>query len=403
MSPRLSILLALVLALPAGIAAGAERLTDEQVKKLIEDIDEGYKTWKQDLEKQNLDDAVITSAERTVKVKDFLKDFDKAIETYEGRFKNDYAASPEALALLRRGSDVALRNQRQNLPSSSAWSALAAKLDSLARAYGIGFPVESMNVLAARLNDGELAAKVERMDAATKQLQKDYREGGEGQQDDRQADARVPEERDPADPGEGERGSHAAQRRPAGLGRGGPALLGDRQRQGDGREAVDRQRRRARLERDRLRQRGARARLRAEGALGRLAVAPGRGPADERERAEHRPRLVVGVGQRREVVAQHDHHERHHDEGVVLRALLGALAERQVDRPALADRAHHRLLRRDDALPDVVGHDRAERSADVDVGGARREHSRERRSGPHDQQERDRAEGARRHEATSAS
>jgi len=28
-------------------------------------------------------------------------------------------------------------------------------------------------VLAARLNDGELAAKVERMDAATKQLQKD--------------------------------------------------------------------------------------------------------------------------------------------------------------------------------------------------------------------------------------
>jgi hypothetical protein len=173
MSTRLKVVLALVLALPAGIAAGAERLTDEQVKKLIEDIDEGYKTWKQDLEKQNLDDAVITSAERTVKVKDFLKDFDKSIETFESRFNSNYAASPEALMLLRRGSDVALRNQRQNLPSSSAWSALAAKLDSLAHAYGIGFPVESMNVLAARLNDGELAAKVERMDAATKQLQKD--------------------------------------------------------------------------------------------------------------------------------------------------------------------------------------------------------------------------------------
>ena len=169
---RLTIALALALALPVG-AAGAERLTDEQVRKLIEDIDEGYKTWKQDLEKQNLDDAVITSAERTVKVKDFLKDFDKAIETFESRFKSDYAASPEALTLLRRGSDVALRNKRQNLPGSSAWSALAAKLDSLAHAYGIGFPIESMNVLAARLNDGELAAKVERMDAAAKLLQKD--------------------------------------------------------------------------------------------------------------------------------------------------------------------------------------------------------------------------------------
>jgi hypothetical protein len=116
---------------------------------------------------------VITSAERTVKVKDFLKDFDKAIEIFEGRFKSDYAASPEALTLLRRGSDVSLRNKRQNLPGSSAWTALAAKLDSLARAYGIAFPIESMNVLAARLNDGELAAKVERMDGAAKQLQKD--------------------------------------------------------------------------------------------------------------------------------------------------------------------------------------------------------------------------------------
>src|SRR5262249_22519546 len=132
-----------------------------------------YKTWKEDLEKRNLDDAVITSAERTVKVKDFLKDFDKAIDTFKDRFKNDYAASPEALALLRRGSDVELRNKRQGLTPASAWSALSAKLDALAHAYGVPFPVESMNVLAARLNDGELAAKVEQMEPAAKQLQRD--------------------------------------------------------------------------------------------------------------------------------------------------------------------------------------------------------------------------------------
>src|SRR5262249_28094801 len=110
---------------------------------------------------------------RTVKVKDFLKDFDKAIDTLESRFKSDYAASPEALALLRRGSDVELRNKRQGLTPASAWTALAAKLDALAHAYGIGWPVESMNVLAARLNDGELAAKVEQMDPAAKQLRRD--------------------------------------------------------------------------------------------------------------------------------------------------------------------------------------------------------------------------------------
>lgn len=161
--------LALALVFPIG-AAAAERMTDEQVKKLIEDIDDGFGTWKQSLEKRNLDDAVITSAERTVKIKDFLKDFEKAIDVLKDRFKPNYAASPEVLALLRRGSDVELRNRRQGQTPDSAWVALGAKLDALARSYGVAWPIESMNVLPARLNDAELAAKVERMEKGTKKL-----------------------------------------------------------------------------------------------------------------------------------------------------------------------------------------------------------------------------------------
>jgi hypothetical protein len=153
-------------------AAPAERLTDEQVKKLIEDIDGGYETWKDDLERRNLDDAVITSAERTVKVKDFLKDFEKAVDTLKDRFKPEYAATPEALALLRKGSDVELRNRRQGetATSSSAWVALSTKLETLARAYDVGWPIQSMQVLPSRLNDRELAAKVQKMENAAKAL-----------------------------------------------------------------------------------------------------------------------------------------------------------------------------------------------------------------------------------------
>ena len=167
---RLCAALAFVLALPLG-AAGAERMTDEQVKKLIEDIDQGYETWKNDLEKRNLDEAVISSAERTVKVEEYLKDFEKAIGVLQNRFKPDYAASLEAMALLRHASDAELRNRRQGLTPASAWTALGAKLQSLAHAYGVGWPVESMSVQAARLNDAELAGKVEGMESAAKQLQ----------------------------------------------------------------------------------------------------------------------------------------------------------------------------------------------------------------------------------------
>jgi hypothetical protein len=170
MSRRTLAALAVALVLPIG-AAGAERMTDEQVKKLIEDIDAGYRTWRQDLEKNNLDDAVITSAERTIKVKDFLKDFDQALDVLKGRFKPEYAASQEVLSLLRRGSDVELRNRRQGQTRSSAWPALGAKLEALAHAYELAWPLESMTVQPARLNDGELAGKVELMEKAAKQMQ----------------------------------------------------------------------------------------------------------------------------------------------------------------------------------------------------------------------------------------
>jgi hypothetical protein len=169
MSTRKAVVLAVTLTLAAG-AARADRLNDEQVKKLIEDIDAGYKTWKQDLERENLDDAVIRSSERTVKVKDFLKDFDQDIDTLKSRFKPSYAASPEVIVLLRRGSDVELRNRRQNLTPRSAWSVLSTKLTALASAYELPFPVESMDAQAVRLNDGELATKLQQTEQAFKQL-----------------------------------------------------------------------------------------------------------------------------------------------------------------------------------------------------------------------------------------
>ncbi len=172
MQRRIAIVLALVLGLPlAGRAA--ERMTDEQVKKHIQDIDAGFDTWKEALEKKNLDDVVITSAERTVKVKDFLKDFEKSIDAVKDRFRPDYAATPEVLTLLRRGSDVELRNRRQNATPDSSWLALSAKLGALAHAYEVPWPIEDMNARPARLNDDELAAKVEQMANAAKALRSD--------------------------------------------------------------------------------------------------------------------------------------------------------------------------------------------------------------------------------------
>jgi hypothetical protein len=87
------------------------------------------------------------------------------------RFKPEYATSPEVLALLRLGSDVERYNRRPSQTPSSAWTALGAKLGNLADAYGLAWPVESIDAQAARLNDGEVASRVEQMERSVKQIE----------------------------------------------------------------------------------------------------------------------------------------------------------------------------------------------------------------------------------------
>jgi uncharacterized phage infection (PIP) family protein YhgE len=152
------------------ISTAADRQTDEQVKKLIEDIDDGYNRWKDGLEKRNLDEAVIKSAARTIDVSKFLDDFEKDIDLLKDRFKSTYAATDEVLAVLRRGSDVELRNRQQNLTPSSEWTAMGSKLGALAAAYGVPWPVENMNVQPGRLNDTELVTRLDQLEKSAKEL-----------------------------------------------------------------------------------------------------------------------------------------------------------------------------------------------------------------------------------------
>src|SRR5207248_10472802 len=58
---------------------------------------------------------------------------------------------------------------------------------------------------------------------------------------------------------------------------------------------------------------------------------------------------------------------------IVHRPLLRALAQREIRRPAGARRVEHLLLRRQNTLPNIRDHDRAEQRADVHEGGSTRE------------------------------
>jgi hypothetical protein len=144
----------------AAPAQAADRLNDPQLTQLVQNIDRGFDGWKNDLERRNLDDAVIKSAAGSIEVRRFLDDMEKDIDLVKDRLKPDYAAGPEVTALLRRASDVERRYQTQ--PGGEAWKTLSGQLSALAGAYGVGWPLDG-SANAARRMDRELAVEAKRL------------------------------------------------------------------------------------------------------------------------------------------------------------------------------------------------------------------------------------------------
>ena len=162
---------AFALAVVAQSAVAAERVTGEQVKVIIEDIEKGFEVWKKDIEEHNLEKSMIMSARGSITLESFLEDFEKAVENVKDRFQpRNNAANSEVVALLRLGNDVVLQNRRQNQAPRSTWVPLASKFDALARAYHLTWPPQGTYVQPQRLSDGELAERVEQLKKSAEQL-----------------------------------------------------------------------------------------------------------------------------------------------------------------------------------------------------------------------------------------
>jgi hypothetical protein len=161
-----AIVAAALLAAPTSSLA-ADRLSDPQLTELVQSIDKGFDRWKDDLERRNVDEAVIKSAAGTIDVKKFLKDLEDSLDLVKDRLKSTYAAGPEVTALLRRASDVERRYATQG--SSEAWKPLSGQFAALAAAYSVSWPTDA-NANAERRMDGELAAEAARLAEASDRL-----------------------------------------------------------------------------------------------------------------------------------------------------------------------------------------------------------------------------------------
>ena len=150
-------------ALMLGVSVMAQvpdRLTDKDVKALIDTVYEGRDRFEDQLDGK-VKDAVLRGPSGEVNVSRFLDDFQENVDRLKNRFKPDYAGSSEAAAVLRQASAISafMKTQPPSLKGTSEWDHLAASLTRLAGVYGAKFPVTNETV--RRISDGEAAAAAE--------------------------------------------------------------------------------------------------------------------------------------------------------------------------------------------------------------------------------------------------
>lgn len=155
-SLALALLLPLLGAAPA--SAQMERLTDDQIKRLLEDIGKGTDRFVSAID-DRMRHAIIRGPNGDVDVNRYLSDFKSQIDKAKDRFKPEYSAGAEVFALLRQASDIdrSMAGQAGAPPkSASEWEALAVNLRRLAENYGLYWPIDSSATGASRVNDRAL-------------------------------------------------------------------------------------------------------------------------------------------------------------------------------------------------------------------------------------------------------
>jgi hypothetical protein len=153
-------------------AMAADRLTDREVKALIEQIDENRDRFVDALD-DTLKNNVLRTPKGEVDVKRYLDDFKENISRLKDRLKPEYAASAEAAAVLRQGVGIQafFKSQPPGTRGESEWNRLATDLSVLAKAYGATFPLDD-KASVRRVGDRELVTAADAVAKTAERLKK---------------------------------------------------------------------------------------------------------------------------------------------------------------------------------------------------------------------------------------
>ena len=154
-------------------SAQSRRLTDDQVKKLMEDVEKDVERFTKAIEPKYRT-ATIRSATSEVSIESFLADLEKGCENMRERFKDDYGASSEVLQCLRNAAvlDRRVASGGNLFGGEKEWPRLKGTSQQLAKAYGIDWAAGPDSWTSRRVNDREAVQVIEALPSYTDSFKK---------------------------------------------------------------------------------------------------------------------------------------------------------------------------------------------------------------------------------------
>jgi DNA-binding TFAR19-related protein (PDSD5 family) len=146
-------------------AYAQQRMTDDQVKNLIERVEKGTDNFRAALD-SSLDRSQLDGSRTEDNINQFVKDFEQAADRLEDRFSDRNAASGLVNEVLRRAAFIDNFMLRHALtPSAQAsWATLRAHLDDLARAYQVSWSWAGVSGRPYRVSEDQVKSLLERVE-----------------------------------------------------------------------------------------------------------------------------------------------------------------------------------------------------------------------------------------------
>ena len=157
------LLLSLSLATPA-LALETERVSDRELKDAVKSLQKSASRFDKKLDRE-IRNAVVRSPSGEMDMKRFLEDFADNIGKIDDRYRGSYAASAEALTVLRQGNDLKdFMVRHPGIDGAAEWQLLEADLARLANTYTSPWPIDPASPQVRRIGDKEFSGALETMD-----------------------------------------------------------------------------------------------------------------------------------------------------------------------------------------------------------------------------------------------